>query len=226
MSACEIMVSTFRQDEMKILSHRGFWLAPDERNGATAFERSFSLGFGTETDLRDLDGGLVVAHDPPRSGVMTAEEMFTLHARHDAGLPLALNVKCDGLQTLLAPLLEQFAPRDAFVFDMAIPDMLGWLRAGVPVFTRHSDVEPDPVLADRAAGVWLDGFHSDWWDASVIGRHLDAGLRVCIVSPELHGRDHRPVWDRLAGSEVTRSQQVMLCTDHPADAKEVFAHDH
>jgi len=211
---------------MKILSHRGFWLTAAEKNDAAAFTRSFEQGFGTETDLRDLNGNLVVAHDPPRAGAMAAAEMFALHAHHDAGLPLALNIKCDGLQPLLAAELERFAPRDVFVFDMAVPDLLGWLRAGVPVFTRHSDVEPEPVLLERAAGVWLDRFHSDWWDVAVVRRHLDAGLRVCIVSPELHGHDHRPMWDRLAASDLPHSGKLMLCTDYPADAKELFGNDH
>lgn len=208
---------------MRILSHRGFWLAPPEKNTAEAFTRSFGSGFGTETDLRDLDGTLVIAHDPPRRGAMPAETFLSLHRAADPGLPLALNIKADGLQAMVAGLLERFEVPDAFVFDMSVPDMLGWLRAGVPVFTRLSDVEPEPLMADRAAGVWLDAFHSDWWNAGTVARLLDAGLRVCIVSPDLHRRDHRPVWDRLAAAaEVTGSDRLMLCTDFPQDAKEFF----
>jgi len=207
---------------MIILSHRGFWRIPAEKNTSEAFVHSFAQGFGTETDLRDLNGTLVVAHDPPDACAITAEVMFELHARHDSNLPLALNIKCDGLQPLLAPLLARFAPRDAFVFDMAVPDMLGWLRAGVPVFTRHSDIEPDPVLLAESAGVWLDGFQSDWWDADVIRRYLDAGKRVCVVSPELHGRACRPVWDALAATDLPQAEGLLLCTDFPADAKELF----
>ncbi|MCC5968933.1 MAG: hypothetical protein JJU15_03200 [Pararhodobacter sp.] len=172
--------------------------------------------------MRDLSGTLVVSHDPPDAGAITAETLFALHANLNSDLPLALNIKCDGLQPLLAPLLAQFAPRDAFVFDMAIPDMLGWMRADVPVFTRHSDVEPDPVLLAEADGVWLDGFYSDWWGADVICRHLDARKRVCVVSPELHKRDFRPVWDALAATDLSQAEGLMLCTDFPADAKEYF----
>ncbi|MCU0910020.1 MAG: hypothetical protein MUE98_01330 [Rhodobacteraceae bacterium] len=208
---------------MRILSHRGFWLEPAEKNAPAAFERSFGAGFGTETDIRDLDGTLVIAHDPPRQGALTAEAMFRMHRAADPSLPLALNVKADGLQPMLAGLLERFAPSEAFVFDMSIPDMLHWLKLGVPVYTRLSDVEPEPLLADRAAGIWLDAFHSDWWDAGTIGRQLDAGRRVCIVSPDLHRRDHRRVWDMLAEADgVTGTDDVMLCTDFPQDAKEFF----
>ncbi|MCX7644522.1 MAG: hypothetical protein N2Z62_04400 [Rhodobacteraceae bacterium] len=208
---------------MRILSHRGFWLSPAEKNAPEAFARSFAAGFGTETDIRDLDGKLVIAHDPPRQGALGAEAFLAGHAAQDPALPLALNVKADGLQGLLVPLLERFAPREAFVFDMSVPDMLRWLSTDVPVFTRLSDVEPEPLLADRCAGIWLDAFHSDWWEAGTVARQIDAGRRVCIVSPDLHRRDHRPVWERLAASsDLMESDAVMLCTDFPQQAREFF----
>ena len=53
---------------MKILSHRGYWKAPIEKNTREAFVRSFALGFGTETDIRDYMGELVISHDIPRGG--------------------------------------------------------------------------------------------------------------------------------------------------------------
>lgn len=208
---------------MRILSHRGFWLSPAEKNTTAAFERSFVSGFGTETDLRDLDGALVISHDPPRQGALTAEAFLLLHRAVDPRLPLALNIKADGLQRMVADVLERLEVPEAFVFDMAVPDMLGWIAAGVPVFTRISDVEPDPALADRAAGVWLDAFHADWWDASTIDRLLDQGLSVCVVSPELHKRDHRPAWDTLAAiATAAASDRLMLCTDFPQQAREFF----
>ncbi len=38
---------------MIILSHRGYWKEVSEKNKPIAFERSFSLGLGTETYIRD-----------------------------------------------------------------------------------------------------------------------------------------------------------------------------
>lgn len=187
-----------------------------------AFKRSFELGFGTETDLRDLAGAMVISHDPPDAGVMTADEMATIHGDIDSSLTLALNVKADGLQAMTTSLLEKHAISDAFVFDMSIPDAIQWLKTGVPIFTRHSDVEPTPDLYDKSEGVWLDAFHSDWWDIDVISRHLDAGKRVCIVSPDLHKRDYTSVWEMLANSEVCGLKNVLICTDYPEKAKEYF----
>jgi hypothetical protein len=208
---------------MRILSHRGLWLEPAEKNTVESFARSFRAGFGTETDIRDLDGALVIAHDPPRRGAVTAEDVLALHAAIDPTLPLALNVKADGLQTMTAALLERFGLTSAFVFDMSIPDMLHWLKAGVPVYTRLSDVEPEPLLLDRCAGIWLDAFHSNWWDATTLDKHSAAGRSICIVSPELHRRDHLPVWEQLAAAaNIIDTGNLMLCTDFPLAAEEYF----
>lgn len=210
---------------MQILSHRGYWKTEAEKNTPDAFNRSFELGFGTETDLRDLGGDLVIAHDPPRAGAMRAKEMFTIHAKANPRLTLALNVKADGLQVMVRDLLDQFELRDAFVFDMSVPDTLQWFNAGVPVFTRHSDVEPEPPLYSEATGVWLDAFRTDWWSRDDISRHLDAGKRVCIVSPDLHKRAYEPVWERLAEWDVSKHDNVLICTDYPETAKEYFNHE-
>lgn len=207
---------------MIILSHRGYWKTPAEKNTTAAFARSFHLGFGTETDLRDLGGDLVVAHDPPAPGTLPAATLFGVYQGIGGSLPLALNIKADGLQKLLPPLLAAYQVSHWFVFDMSVPDALGWLRVGAPTFTRHSDVEPHPPYYPQAAGVWLDGFQADWWDAAVVRRHLDAGKQVCVVSPELHGRDPRPAWDRLAAAGLGADPRAMLCTDRPEDAREVL----
>ena len=52
---------------IQIISHRGFWKNDEEKNTLEAFQKSFSNGFGIETDIRDLDGRIVISHDVPHS---------------------------------------------------------------------------------------------------------------------------------------------------------------
>jgi hypothetical protein len=90
----------------------------------------------------------------------------------------------------------------------------------VPAYTRWSDLEPDPVLADRTAGLWLDAFDDDlWWSPDRLADHLDAGRGVVMVSPELHGRRPDELWDRLAGLELASHPGLALCTDEPDTAE-------
>lgn len=207
---------------MQIISHRGYWKSAEEKNQHTAFERSFSAGFGLETDIRDRNGSLVVCHDLPVHGCASVEDLFRLYHKAGTPLPLALNIKADGLQVKLKELVGRYGIRNYFVFDMSVPDTLGYLREGVPFFTRQSEFEAIPPLYEPAAGVWVDCFQRDWYTEAEIAGHLAAAKKVCLVSPELHGRNHLPLWQRLLGYSAILSGDLLLCTDYPEEARRFF----
>ncbi|BDI28879.1 hypothetical protein CCAX7_009300 [Capsulimonas corticalis] len=207
---------------MIILSHRGYWKATEEKNTETAFLRSFRLGFGTETDVRDHDGSLVISHDPPTSAALSLDRFLEIYREEGAGLPLALNIKADGLQAALKGVLARFQVTNYFTFDMSLPDMLHYFVQNIPVLTRQSEYEPQPLCYEQADGVWLDCFQGDWIDEQTVSGHLDAGKRVCIVSPDLHRRPHEAFWETMAGWETRRSNRLLLCTDFPEDARARF----
>jgi glycerophosphoryl diester phosphodiesterase len=209
---------------MAPLAHRGLWLAPDQRNSLAAFRDAFSHGCGVELDVRDLDGTLVVSHDPPLAGALTFDAVVAAWREHDGGAgALAINVKADGLDEMISDALRDTDPARSFVFDMSIPDALHYVCAGIPYYARHSEVEPEPALYPSAAGVWLDDFAGWFISEERIAAHLEAGKRVAVVSPELHGRDHESTWSQWRQWDVWRSPDVLLCTDHPTRAQEVFA---
>ncbi len=208
---------------VSVLAHRGYWRAPCERNSLKAFQRAFDAGYGAEIDVRDLDGGLVVSHDPPLRGALALDAVVDALVSSDSGGVLAVNVKADGLQARLAETLAGLDSARWFAFDMSVPDALGYVHAGLPTFTRHSDVEPDPVLLRDSDGVWLDDFGGGWLGEEQIAAHLAAARRVAVVSPELHGRDHRAAWEVWRSWNVWANPAVSLCTDHPLQAQEVFA---
>ena len=143
---------------MIVLSHRGYWKTAAEKNTEVAFRRSFDLGFGTETDVRDCGGELVISHDPPlgpRGGGEMSFEAF-LDLLGDRDLPLALNIKADGLAGAVRAAMSRRPLTKWFVFDMSVPDTLHQLATGNPVYARQSEYEPEPLLIERAAGVWLE----------------------------------------------------------------------
>jgi glycerophosphoryl diester phosphodiesterase len=203
---------------MIILSHRGYWKTATEKNQPVAFARSFELGFGTETDVRDRNGVLVISHDMPSGTEITLDSFLDIFG--DSGIPLAMNVKADGLAAALHAAMSARGVKDWFVFDMAVPDMRSYLTAGIPVFTRMSEVEKDPVWLEQSAGIWLDAFHGTWYDRSLIENMLSRGKRVCVVSAELHGRDSQQQWDMLRA--LRGHENLLLCTDYPEQARTFF----
>jgi len=77
---------------MIIILHRGYWENNLEKNTIESFERTFKMGFGTETDLRDQGSQIGISHDIPFPGVLTAEAFFDIYKQHRRSLPLALNI--------------------------------------------------------------------------------------------------------------------------------------
>ena len=206
---------------MKILSHRGYWKREDEKNTKIAFERSFQLGFGTETDIRDLNGELVISHDPPTIDCqyLTVADFFKIYKIWGDGLQLALNIKSDGLQRKLMQLIIDFNITNYFVFDMSIPDTIGFIKNNSKFFTRQSEYEIDPAFYTQADGVWLDEFNGHWIDDEVIQKHIKNGKKVCIVSPELHKRSYNIEWDNYKNIFLKDSEhKISICTDFPEKA--------
>jgi glycerophosphoryl diester phosphodiesterase len=215
---------------VQILAHRGWWLGPDEKNSRGAFERALAAGHGIETDVRDCDGELVISHDMPhrnlRGPLMTLAQFLELYASYPGRPTLALNIKADGLQEPMQAALTPHAITSYFVFDMSVPDTLGWLRRGMTVFTRRSEFETGSSLDARAQGFWLDAFEAPHVRAADIVDTIKAGKRAAVVSPELHGKRHLQAWaewhDVLALLTAAERSNVMLCTDLPGEASRYF----
>lgn len=208
---------------MIIISHRGDWIEPEEKNSVVSFNRAFSNKFGVETDIRDYNGELVISHEIADDKCMLLADFFGLYRKYGADFPLALNIKADCLQRKLEILIKEHKISDYFVFDMAVPDGLQYLKQGLMSFTRQSEYETAPSFYKDAAGVWLDEFHSHWVNQSVIAGHLENNKRICIVSPELHQRAYSSEWEEYRNIEKQLDCKVlMLCTDHPHEAKRFF----
>jgi glycerophosphoryl diester phosphodiesterase len=205
---------------MLILSHRGFWKKPEEKNTKQSMERSFALGFGTETDLRDYKGEIVISHDIADESAMTFRQFLKTYSEHNKDLYLALNIKSDGLQVKIKSLLEEYRVTNYFVFDMSIPDTLGYLKNDLEIFTRQSEYEKNPAFYNKAIGIWLDSFESDWISRDIIKNHLSHKKMVCIVSPDLHKRDYLDAWEEY--KPLCKENNLFLCTDYPEEAKKFF----
>lgn len=206
---------------MKFISHRGYWKTSGEKNSQDAFRRSFNLGFGTETDIRDCAGELVISHDIPNGTEMTVDTFFQIFNETKCPGSLALNIKSDGLQKPLIDLILKYQIDNYFLFDMSVPDAVVSFKDGLKTYTRQSEYETVCSFYDSAIGVWMDEFYSDWITNAIVEGHINNDKKVCIVSPELHGRDPVEKWKQYRDlTGLNNSDNITLCTDVPEFAKE------
>lgn len=208
---------------MIILSHRGCWGDDVEKNSKESFEKSFELGFGIETDVRDYKGRLVISHDIANEGCMLVQDLFEMYSKYNNSFPLALNIKSDGLQVKLKELILKYKVENYFIFDASVPDSLSYLSHNLNYFTRQSEHEISPVFYGASTGVWIDEFERHWVGCEHISQHAGNNKMVCIVSPELHKRSYKKEWDHYLEIQVQLDlKSIMLCTDYPEEARRFF----
>lgn len=206
---------------MKILAHRGLWYHEEEKNSLQALERAFSHGFGIETDIRDCKGEILISHNPIKETAPSLNELIEIWKKYAEEPVMALNIKADGLY-LLDGIQDKniFGKENCFFFDSSVPEQYIYLKRGYPIFTRSSEFEKIPVFLEKSMGIWLDQFTDCEHIINSLERFLQMGKLIGIISPELHGRDPRKLWEYLL--KFKDDSKVMLCTDQPVQAKEFF----
>jgi hypothetical protein len=217
----------------RIIAHRGWWTEVSEKNSLVALNRAIENGFGVETDFRDYNGKLIISHDPVgwgNEGFIDAENWVnTLPDIHGF---LALNIKSDGLSPVIENVFHNKNQQRFFVFDMSIPETVKYAKSRLPYYVRQSEIECQPILdissgSHHASGIWLDAFSDDdWYGVNLLSDWMDKNINVCLVSPELHGREHQSTWEKIFISGVYKNPQFMLCTDLPMDALNYFSAKH
>lgn len=204
-------------DRSGVLAHRGAWSEPREKNSEAALTQALLNGYGIETDLRDLNGTLVISHDPPKTEqgpLLTFEWLCKFYSQHNCTGVLALNIKADGLASDAKEILDAHSITRYFAFDMSVPDTLAYWSLNMPYYVRSSEFETSPGLLEGAAGVWVDNFSGTYDQIAVARDFLKQDKTVAFVSPELHKRDHKNFWTALS-SEDWGAESVQICTDFP-----------
>lgn len=206
---------------MKIISHRGNLEGPtsvNKSNSVSSLWEACKLGFGIETDLRNFNGELVISHDLPNSQSSSASALNEI-VKTIPEVYFALNIKEDGLGELITQQLNKSVLERSFFFDFSVPDYIANSSRDFNLFSRLSEYESEASMPGNK-GVWLDQFHSLWFDHHKISELLDRGLEVSVVSSELHGRDYSNLWNMLKPYE--KSERLSICTDFPIKAVNFF----
>lgn len=211
---------------MKIIAHRGIWHTSEEKNAAIAFKRCIDQGFGIETDVRDHDNELIISHDAPVSkgqylSFDTFLEMYTSGKTHTP--LLAINIKSDGIQDQLKTAIEKYNLQSYFTFDMSFPSLYFGYQGKLKFFSSVNEYLQEPLLYNKCSGIWLDAYEHIWYSSQHMETYLNEGKEVCIVSPELHNREHTELWRVIKGSGLSQHPCISICTDLPLAAQEFFS---
>ena len=164
---------------MKIISHR--------RNTLEELKQTPEK-YGVEVDIRSYGEELIIHHDPYVAG-NSFEEWVSEYKNGT----LILNVKEEGLEKRVIHLMEKYRIEDYFFLDQSFPFLvkwsnLGFRRAAVRI-SEFESVETALTLAGKVDWVWVDCFTRFPLSTQESQRLKQAGFKLCLVSPELQGRD-------------------------------------
>lgn len=191
---------------MKLISHR--------RN-TIAELRATPPRYGVEVDIRSQGQDLVIHHDPFVQG----ESFVDWFNAYQHGT-LILNVKEEGLEGRLIELMKARGFEDYFFLDQSFPYLVKWSKAGehrcAVRVSEFESIETALTLAGKVDWVWVDCFTHFPLTRDDAVRLKNAGFNLCLVSPELQGRD--------AASEIPALVQLQeelgivadaVCTKRP-----------
>mgnify|MGYP002881665627 FL=1 len=162
---------------------------------------------GTEIDIREYNNELVLAHDHPNNHSIKLNDFLKNISKNHL---LAINIKNSGIEPELKSILDNSKISNYFTFDWPVPSLINALRYDITCAFRLSEYEKN--IIPNCTWVWIDSFHKVWYDADFLSSLKKLGLKLAIVSPELHNRksEIKKVKDIVNGIQVDA-----ICTDLP-----------
>lgn len=143
---------------------------------------------GVELDLRDIGDDLVLVHEPFSTGQKF--EDYLKHYRH--GL-MILNIKSERIELRVLELLKKYNIQKYFFLDSSFPMIFLLSKQGEhKIAMRFSEFEGlDSIFAmhGKVEWVWVDCFTQLPINKQNYALLKRLGYKLCLVSPELQGRD-------------------------------------
>jgi len=154
-------------------------------------EEVFSAADGIEFDIRDSAGEIIVTHDPFSSGQLFNDFLsFCVPNKF-----YIVNVKSEGIEPVAISMLEAAGIRQFFLLDCSIPAMVRLGKAGetrmAVRFSEYESLETVLSMAHFVQWVWVDVFTRLPLNATSAAAIRNAGLKICLVSPELQAQQEK-----------------------------------
>ena len=169
--------------------------------------------YGVEIDLRDnTDGTIYIAHDPFTSG-----ESFETYLKHCKHGTMILNIKSERIEFKVLELLKKHKISKYFFLDSSFPMIYALSKIDEKnIALRYSEFEGADTIRSmkgRVHWVWVDCFTKLPIDHGLFLSLKEMGYKLCLVSPELQGREH----DIENYKTYLASQEIVfdaICTKH------------
>ena len=170
---------------------------------------------GVEVDIRSDHEKLYLAHNPFVPG--PSFETFLNSYKHAF---IVLNVKEEGLEDRCLELLENKGIENYFFLDQSMPFLikraLKGSRDGACRSSEYESLATVENLESFCDWVWADSFEGGDKLVHRLKELSGLGVKICLVSPELHDMSRSEGIDRLQSAIQDSGVQIhAVCTKFP-----------
>jgi hypothetical protein len=159
--------------------------------------------FGIEVDVRSKNGELVMAHDPFSDSHTLFHDWLE---SYDHNL-LIVNLKEEGLELKIITQLNASGVSNYFFLDQSFPFLIKLIhKVHYKTSIRYSDIESIHTIENllknndgKPNWVWIDSFSGNWEHLRNLSQLKQFGFKLCLASPELHGRSLDSEIDQITG---------------------------
>lgn len=144
--------------------------------------------YGVEIDIRSHNNQLILHHDPLQPGELFEDWLTHYHHRF-----IILNIKEEGLELYILDLMKKYNISSFFFLDQSFPALIktttsGEKRTAVRI-SEYEDIKTALNLTGKSEWVWVDLFTCFPLNSHRYNALRNAGYKLCLVSPELLGRE-------------------------------------
>ena len=191
---------------MQIIAHR--------RNSLEDL-RNTPVQYGIEMDIRSFGTELVVHHEPYTNATPFSEWLQDF--KHKT---LILNVKEEGLETRVLELVHKHGIEDYFFLDQSFPFLVKTARSGerrcAVRVSEFESIQTALAISHLIDWVWVDCFTKFPLTGNEAATLQKAGLKLCLVSPELEGHDpEKGIPELRSLLQRENIQADAVCTKRP-----------
>ena len=171
--------------------------------------------YGVEIDLRTFNEEIILHHDPFAKG-----ELFSDWIKHYNHGTLILNVKEEGLEERIKNILDNEKIKNYFFLDQSFPSLVASANSGekncAVRFSEYESIETVLSLSNKVSWVWADCFTKYVLNEKNSTILHDNGFKICLVSPELQGRNLKDEIDLIL-QKIANENIIIdaVCTKKP-----------
>lgn len=193
---------------MKIIAHRGYWEKKEQQNTYDAIFLGLVYADGIEIDLRIYNNKIIISHDHQfKRPFYYLEEILEL-SKEFPHKWWALNVKEDGLSSLLADNLKRYPELNYFCFDMSFPETFLYIKKKIKIASRISDLEQENMFVSKNSIFYIHDHFEKFKKLNKTKKN------IMIISPELHSE--RSDFNSIKKLLDDKKNNYFLCTDRTA----------